>query len=461
MASVQEVEDEPGQPPALTSLALAEAAQKLESKEQLITPFDVSGGVDEHGNPKAIDYDKLVDTFGSQRIDRVLLERFEKVTGHKPHRMLRRGLVFSHRDLNTILDKYETGIPFFLYTGRGPSSDSMHVGHTIPFEFTKYLQDVFDVPLVIMLTDDEKFYHTPKLSLKDVYKFTIQNAMDIIAVGFDMKKTFIFADTEFVDGGFASAFNNNVRELGKRTTINQIKGTFGFNDSNNIAEFGFPAMQSATAFATSFPFIFGTDVKKVAKFPCLIPCAIDQDPYFRQCRDNAPKMGYLKPAIIHSVFLPSLRGRESKMSASDADSSIFLSDTDNQVRKKVGKAFSGGQDTADEHRRIGGRTAVDVPFQYLTFFLEDDEELERIRIDYEEGRMQSGEMKMACTKELQTYVNGFRERRKAVTEEVRREFMRPRQLVFRGMPGEKEQQNTRDKRIQTLEAELERLKNGD
>ena len=148
------------------------------------------------------------------------------------------------------------------------------------------------------------------------------------------------------------------------------------------------------------------------------------------------------------------------MSASDADSGIFLSDTDNQVRKKVGKAFSGGQDTADEHRRIGGRTAVDVPFQYLTFFLEDDEELERIRIDYEEGRMQSGEMKMACTKELQTYVNGFKERRKAVTEEVRREFMRPRQLVFRGMPGEKEQQNTRDKRIQTLEAELERLKHG-
>lgn len=85
-----------------------------------------------------------------------------------------------------------------------------------------------------MLTDDEKFFHTPKLSLKDVYKFTIQNAMDIIAVGFDMKKTFIFADTSFVDGGFASAFNTNVREMGKRTTINQIRGTFGFNDRSVV-----------------------------------------------------------------------------------------------------------------------------------------------------------------------------------------------------------------------------------
>ncbi|KAL9585585.1 MAG: hypothetical protein Q9212_001445 [Teloschistes hypoglaucus] len=461
MATVSDLKDEPGQPPALTSLSLAEAALETKSKEQSITPFDVSGGFDEQGKPKAIDYDKLVDTFGSQRIDKPLLERFEKVTGHKPHRMLRRGLVFSHRDLNLILDKYEKGIPFYLYTGRGPSSDSMHVGHTIPFEFTKYLQDVFDVPLVIMLTDDEKFFHSPKLSLKDVYKFTILNAMDIIAVGFDMKKTFIFADTAFVDGGFAAAFSNNVREMGKRTTINQIRGTFGFNDSNNIAEFNFPAMQSATAFATSFPFIFGNDAKKVAKVPCLIPCAIDQDPYFRQCRDNAPKMGLLKPAIIHAVFLPSLRGSESKMSASDADSSIFLSDTDNQIKKKIGKAFSGGQDTAELHREVGGRTAVDVPFQYLTFFLEDDEELEKIRVAYEKGEMQSGEMKMACTKQLQAYVSGFRERRKAVTEEVRMEFMRPRQLVFKGMPSEKEQQEAREKRIKILEEELDRLKTGD
>ena len=137
MDSSQSVPDEPGQPPALTALSLAEKSQDIKSKEQIITPFDVSGGVDEHGKVVAIDYNKLVDKFGSQKIDQPLLERFEKVTGHKPHRLMRRGMVFSHRDLNIILDKYEKGIPFFLYTGRGPSSDSMHVGHSIPFEFTK------------------------------------------------------------------------------------------------------------------------------------------------------------------------------------------------------------------------------------------------------------------------------------------------------------------------------------
>ena len=135
MADVAAVPDEPGQPPAATAAAMAQSA----AKEQIITPFDVSGGVDEAGKPLGIDYDKLVNTFGSKKIDQAMLDRFERVTGRKPHRLMRRGMVFSHRDLDIILDKYEKGTPFFLYTGRGPSSDSMHVGHTIPFEFTKYV----------------------------------------------------------------------------------------------------------------------------------------------------------------------------------------------------------------------------------------------------------------------------------------------------------------------------------
>jgi tryptophanyl-tRNA synthetase len=82
------------------------------------------------------DYNKTVQKFGAALISPELLERFEKVTGHKPHPLLRRGTFFSHRDFGLILDRYEKGQPFYLYTGRGPSSDSMHMGHLIPFLFT-------------------------------------------------------------------------------------------------------------------------------------------------------------------------------------------------------------------------------------------------------------------------------------------------------------------------------------
>ena len=89
---------------------------------------------------KGVDYDKLIQRFGSSKIDDGLVARFEVVTGKPAHHLLKRGVFFSHRELNWILDLYEQKKPFFLYTGRGPSSDSMHLGHLIPFIFTKWLQ---------------------------------------------------------------------------------------------------------------------------------------------------------------------------------------------------------------------------------------------------------------------------------------------------------------------------------
>lgn len=146
-------------------------------------------------------------------------------------------------------------------------------------------------------------------------------------------------------------------------------------------------------------------------------------------------MKYKKPALIHSIFLPALQGPGSKMSSSIDNSAIFMSDTPNRIKNKINKyAFSGGQDTAELQRQLGGNTKVDVPFQYLTFFLEDDDELERIRVAYEKGEMLTGEIKQRCIAELQKYVQGFQERRAKVTDEIRQEFMRPRPLEWKGNP---------------------------
>ena len=160
-------------------------------KEQVIDPWKVE-------SEGAVDYDKLIRQFGSQPIDASLIERFEKLTGKRAHRYLRRGLFFSHRDMHSILDLYEKGTKFYLYTGRGPSSESLHMGHMIPMQFTKWLQDVFDCPLVIQLTDDEKFLFKPDLKLDECHRLAYENARDIIACGFDQKKTFIFSDLDYI-----------------------------------------------------------------------------------------------------------------------------------------------------------------------------------------------------------------------------------------------------------------------
>lgn len=73
-----------------------------------------------------------------------------------------------------VLDEYEAGNPFYLYTGRGPSSDSLHLGHLIPFLFTLELQRQFNVPLVIQLTGDEK-YLWKDLTLEECRHYTREN----------------------------------------------------------------------------------------------------------------------------------------------------------------------------------------------------------------------------------------------------------------------------------------------
>ncbi|CAF1221379.1 unnamed protein product, partial [Adineta ricciae] len=62
-----------------------------------------------------------------------LIARIESIIKKPVHYFIRRGIFFSHRDLELILNAYEQKKPFFLYTGRGPSSEAMHLGHLIPF----------------------------------------------------------------------------------------------------------------------------------------------------------------------------------------------------------------------------------------------------------------------------------------------------------------------------------------
>lgn len=395
---------------------LVEKTESLDisNKDQTVTPWEVGGAVVD-GVDQAIDYNKLVKEFGTKLITDELLQRFEKLTGHKPHILLRRAMFFSERDLTKVLDLHEQKKPFFLYTGRGPSSDSMHLGHMIPFTFTKWLQDVFDVPLVIEMTDDEKFLFKPKLTIEDVKKFYVENAKDIIAVGFDPKKTFIFSDINYMH----SKFYENVLRVSRTITTSTARAVFGFKDSDCIGKVHFASIQIAAAFSNSFPHLFGSN----GKVPCLIPCAIDQDPYFRVARDVAAKLKYPKPSLIHSKFFPALQGPQTKMSASDDTSAIFMTDTPNQIKKKINKyAFSGGQVSVEDHRRLGGNCDVDVAFQYLTFFLDDDDEVEAIRKQYSSGEMLTGELKQRCIAVLQNFVGKFQENRAKVTEETVKHF---------------------------------------
>jgi tryptophanyl-tRNA synthetase len=351
-----------------------------------VTPWEVSGD---------IDYNKLIAEFGTEQINDKLLERIKKHTGEL-HPYLKRKIFFSHRDMNWILDEYEKGNKFFLYTGRGPS-DRVHLGHITVWRFTKWLQDKFGAELWFQMTDDEKFLFKPDLELEDTNKLAYENALDVIALGFDPKKTHIFSDVDYAKTLYPQALR-----VAKKLTYSTVKASFGFKDDSNVGKIFFTSMQSVPCFLPS--------VLAKKNIPCLIPLAIDQDAHFRITRDIMPKLGYYKPAILHQRFLPALSG-SGKMSASEGVT-IYTTDTPKEVKDKINKyAFSGGKDTVVEHRKHGGNPDIDSAYQWLTFFEDDDKKLKKIYDDYKSGALLSGELKAILIEKINAFLKEHQEKR--------------------------------------------------
>ncbi|MBS3138993.1 tryptophan--tRNA ligase [Candidatus Woesearchaeota archaeon] len=354
-----------------------------------VTPWEVKG---------TIDYDALVKEFGISPIDEALLKRIKKHTGEL-HHLLRRGIFFAHRDLNVVLDEYEKGNKFFLYTGRAPSGP-VHLGHLVPWMFTKWLQDMFDVELYFQFPDEEKFLFKQNLEWEDGQRYLEENMLDVIALGFKPNKTKFLVDTKHANLMYPEAV-----KVAKRITFSTVKAVFGMTNDTNIGSIFYTAMQAVPAFLPS--------VLKKKKMPCLIPHACDQDPHFRVSRDVIPKLGYMKPASIQCRFLPGLQGMDAgKMSASEESTAIFTTDNPDVVRTKIMKyAFSGGQPTVEEHRKKGGNAAIDVSYQWLVFFEEDDKKLRKIYDDYTSGKLLTGELKQMLVEKLNTFLKEHQKKR--------------------------------------------------
>jgi tryptophanyl-tRNA synthetase len=365
------------------------------SGEFVVNPWEVSGD---------IDYEKLIRDFGVSKIDKKILDRIKKHTGDL-HFALRRGMFFAHRDLNWILDEYEKGNNFFLYTGRGPSGP-IHLGHLQTWIFTKWLQDKFGVELWFQFTDDEKFLFKEK-SWEEIQKWTYENMLDVIAVGFDPKKTHFLVDTKDAGIMYPEAI-----KIAKKITFSSVKAAFGFDNNRNIGEIFYTSMQAVPAILPS--------VLKKKNIPCLIPLAIDQDPHFRLARDVYPKLGFYKPSIIHGVFLPPLTGVQGKMDSSKSEVAILTTDSAKEVEIKIKRyAFSGGRDTLEEHRKKGGNPDIDVSFQYLRFFFEpDDKKLQKIYDDYKSGKMLTSELKQILIEKINNFLKEHQKKRELAKKQI-------------------------------------------
>lgn len=371
------------------------ANENSNDNDMIVTPWEVQGKVD---------YEKLIKKFGTKPFDEKLQSRLAALTNGELHPMIRRGMVYSHRDFDKLLDFMEKGGEFALYTGRGPSGHT-HLGHLVPWQFTKWLQDKFDVDLYFQLTDDEKFLLTPSLTYDGAISYAYENAKDILAVGFNPEKTHFIMNSQA-----GPKFRKLATEIGKRITFSTARAIFGFNESTNIGMLFHPAMQAAPCFYPS--------VLKNEKIPVLIPAGIDQDPYWRATRDIAEKLGYTKPTALHSEFIPGLE-EGGKMSASKPNTTVFTTDDAKSTTKKIKRAFTGGRATIEEQKELGGEPGkCNVYSWYRSSFEDDDQSLKTRWDDCINGDLMCGPCKIDLAGRVVKFLEVHQKKRNSVEDVI-------------------------------------------
>lgn len=360
------------------------ADQSADADEFTVTPYDVAG---------TVDYDRLLEQFGADRLTDEQVERFPD------HPMLRRRVLYAGRDIDRYLDAAGAGDTHSIVTGIGPSGP-MHLGHVLVFYLAKQLQDETGAHVYVPLSDDEKFY-AKDLSFSEIEAATRSNLRDLLAVGFDPERTRIVVDRLDADVLYPQA-----ARFAADITQSTVDATYG--DPDNVGLSFYPAMQATHLLLPQL--VYG-------RHPTLVPIAVDQDPHVRVCRDVAAKERFDvdKPGALLGKFLPALDGPGKMSSSSDAPA-IELTDDRETVRSKIMEhAHSGGRVDIDEHREHGGDPSVDVAYQYLhTFFEPDDERVEQLAADYRSGELLTGELKGIAAEKIGDFLAEHRARRDAL-----------------------------------------------
>jgi tryptophanyl-tRNA synthetase len=351
-----------------------------------VTPWEVEGD---------IDYEKLVKDFGIKPIARA-------PQAFRDDLFFRRGIVFAHRDFHHIAEAIEKKKPFVMMTGLMPSGN-FHIGHMILAKQMIMYQEL-GAKLYVAVADVEAACARGQ-SLADSRRIALEQYIyNYIALGMKPKNCEIyFQSNRTADEKRANAYYRMQNLLSRHATFNEFRAIYGEISPGKMMA---ALLQAADMLSPMLPEFEGP-------VPVVVPVGIDQDPHLRLARDMAKRYKQHKLAPLCSTyhkFMPGLGG--GKMSSSDPNSYIALTDTPKQAAKKINRyAFSGGQATVEEHRKLGGNPDVDVSFIYLSMFFEDDDSrLQQIHDDYKAGKILTGELKKMLIDKMTPFLEEHQKR---------------------------------------------------
>lgn len=324
-----------------------------------------------------VDYDKLVNQFGIKKFSEILPQIIN------PGRLMRRGVVFGHRDFEKINNLINTDKEFTVVTGMMPSGQ-MHIGHKMVVDQLKWYLDkgaILSLPIA-----DMESYAARGINFETAKDIAINEYLsNYIALGLDLnhKNVNVYLQSQ------NELLKDLTFKLSKKTNFNELKSIYGFSPSTNFAHLYAPLIQVADILFPQIEEMGGP--KRV-----VVPVGIDQDPHIRLTRDIAEKMNddlsFISPSSTYHRFLTGLTG--DKMSSSKPKTAIYLNESPEIAEKKVKTAKTGGRESLEEQKKLGGNPDQCVVYEMLVYHLiDDDKELKKIYDSCKDGSLLCGECK--------------------------------------------------------------------
>ncbi|MGZ7042995.1 MAG: tryptophan--tRNA ligase [Methanobacterium sp.] len=349
-----------------------------------------------------IDYDKLTKQFGIKSF-----EEFKKEIDD-PHILMKRGIIFGHRDYGRIVKAMREKKDFAVVSGMMPSG-KMHIGHKmIVDQIVWYQKKGADIYIPIA---DMEAYSARGVDFPQSRELAISEYLaNYIALGVDFGKDNISV--------YLQSENKIVEDLAyilaKKVNFNEMKAIYGFTGSTNIAHLYVPLIQVADILHPQIAECGGPK-------PTVVPVGPDQDPHIRLTRDIAErfknKYKFITPSSTYHRFITGLTG--DKMSSSNPKTAIFLSDSPKTAEKKVKSAKSGGRENLDEQRKLGGVPDECVVYELLLYHLaESDKELQELYHDCRAGNIMCGECKMRVAAVMRKFFENFSKKREKALKEA-------------------------------------------
>lgn len=349
-----------------------------------------------------VNYEKLIEEFG--------IKPFHDILGdiENPHILMRRGIIFGHRDYGRIVKAIREKTDFAVVTGMMPSG-KMHIGHKmIVDQLTWYQERGAEIHIPIA---DMESYSARGIDFEEAKQIAIEEYItNYIALGLDPdnEKFHIYLQSQ------NKIVGDLAYKLAKKVNMNEMKAIYGFSGSANIAHLYAPLIQVAD--------ILHPQIKECGgPKPTVVPVGPDQDPHIRLTRDIAERFQsqfkFITPSSTYHRFITGLTG--GKMSSSRPKTAIFLSDTPEVAEKKLKTAKTGGRESLEEQKKMGGIPEDCVVYEMLLYHLiQSDDELKEIYHQCREGSIMCGECKARSAEMIKNFFKNFQKKREKVKDKA-------------------------------------------